>query len=184
MRIGYARVTRDAPDLKQQLSELHGGCDSICADHEPLESGRMSGTLLKCIDGLGPGDMLLVTRIERLACTLADLTDVLISLDQQGAHLKIGHWPPAPDMEPGALAEIVQRLIDFESNQRSELTQIGVAAARAEGRIGGRRHKLKPEQIKQLQAAMAEPGADPVAVGERFGVGRATVYKYLRMVVE
>ena len=183
VRIGYARANRDDSEMKEQLFHLQG-CDSIHTDYETLASGRISDTLMKCIEELNPGDELRVTRIERLACTLADLTDVLTGLDQQGAHLQIGDWWPAPDIPPGALAAIIQRLIDFESAHRSEQTQIGVAAARAEGRIGGRRHKLKAEQIKQLQAAMAEPGADPVAVGQRFGVGRATVYKYLRMVVE
>lgn len=182
LHLGYARFTRDDPDLRQQREELQG-CKQIYEDLEPPESGKRWPGLDECIEALQPGDWMVVSRIERLACTLTELNEVLLSISYRGARLGICHWNPAPEIEPGELAEIVQRLVDFESAQRSELTQAGIAAARAHGRIGGRRHKLKSEQIKELQTAMATPGADPVAVGKRFGIGRATVYKYVRMKV-
>jgi len=81
---------------------------------------------------------LVVSRIERLARTLTELTEVLTSLGERQAELRICHWDPAPIIEPSDLAEIMQRLVDFETSNRGELTRAGIAAARAKGRIGGR----------------------------------------------
>lgn len=121
-----------------------------------------------------------VARLGHLARTLAKLEDVLLTLDARQVHLRIAHWEPAPLLEVGELATITRHFIDFDTANHRELIKQGIAQARAEGRIGGRRHRLKPGQIEELKRAMAEPGADPVDVGKRFGVGRATVYKYLK----
>ena len=182
-RIGYARSAIDDPDLSRQLFELEEArCVRVYADREADGAADERAGWKACLAALDQGDMLVVSRIERLARTLAELTEVLTSLGERQAQLRICHWDPAPIIEPGELAEIMQRVVDFERANRAELTRTGIAAARAEGRIGGRRHKLKPDQIKELQALMAQPGADPIAVGKRFGVGRATVYKYLHKV--
>ncbi len=180
-RIGYARSAVDDPDLSRQLNELEeANCVRVYADREAAGADDDRTGWKACLAALDQGDILVVSRIERLARTLTELTEVLTSLGERRAELRICHWDPAPIIEPGDLAEIMQRVVDFESANRGELTRTGIAAARAEGRVGGRRHKLKPDQVKELQSLMAQPGADPVAVGKRFGVGRATVYKYLR----
>lgn len=180
-RIGYARSAIDDLDLSRQLFELEEArCVRVYADRDAAGAEDERAGWKACLAALDQGDILVVSRIERLARTLTELTEVLTSLDDRQAQLRICHWDPAPIIGPGDLAEIMQRVVEFESANRGELTRTGIAAARAEGRIGGRRHKLKPEQIRELQALMAKPGADPIEVGKRFGVGRATVYKYLR----
>ena len=179
-RIGYARAAIDDLDLKRQLSELEQAeCVKVFADHEATVADDARSEWQACLTALKPGDILVVSRIERLARTLTELTEVLTRLSERRTQLRICHWDPAPNTEPGDLAQIVQRLVDFESANRREFIQTGLVAARAEGRVGGRRHKLTPEQVKELQAMMALPGADPVAIGKQFGVGRRSVYNYL-----
>jgi DNA invertase Pin-like site-specific DNA recombinase len=182
-RIGYARSASDDPDLSRQLGELQeASCVRVYSDREATGAGDDRAGWKACLAALDQGDILVVSRIERMARTLTELTEVLSSLSERQAELRICHWDPAPIIEPGDLAEIMQRVVDFESANRGELTRSGMAAARAEGRIGGRRDKLKPDQVRELQALMAQPGADPVEIGKRFGIGRVTVYKYLRKV--
>ena len=179
-RIGYARAAIDDLDLTRQLSELEQAkCARVFADREATTADDARSEWQACLAALKPGDILVVSRIERLARTLTELTGVLSRLSERQAELRICHWDPAPITEPGDLAEIVQRLVDFESANRRESIQTGLVAARAEGRVGGRRHKLTPEQVKELRAMMALPGADPVAIGKKFGVGRRSVYNYM-----
>jgi len=183
-RIGYARSAINDPEVHQQLRELElAGCVRVYADRFVAGDDDRSGWKA-CLEALDQGDFLVVSRIGRLAATLIELTEVLMSLDERQVELRICHWDPAPNIAPGDLAEIVQRLVEFEGASQGERVRTGLIAARGAGRIGGRRHRLKPEQVKELQVLMAQPGADPIEVGKRFGVGRATVYKYLRKVLD
>jgi DNA invertase Pin-like site-specific DNA recombinase len=179
-RIGYARTAIDDPDLVLQIYELEqASCNRVYADRETNAAAEGRLGWRTCLDSLSRGDTLVVSRIERLARTLIELNEVLTTLGERQVALRICHWAPAPNIDPEDLAEIVQRLVDFESENSRELIRAGIATARAEGRVGGRRHKLKPEQIKELQALMALPGADVVTIAKRFGIGRATAYKYV-----
>lgn len=176
-RIGYARKAADDPDalhLQTELREL--GCVAVYIDSD-AERGEAWES---CLKALQVGDTLVVARLAHLARTLAKLEEVLLELDDRQVQLRIANWGLAPVLEAGELAAITRQFIDFDSANHRELIKQGIAQARAEGRIGGRRHRLKSEQIQALKRAMAVPGADPVEVGERFGVGRATVYKYLK----
>lgn len=184
-RIGYARTAIDDPDLAKQLEELEqASCIRVFADRELQVAAEERSGWKACLDTLRRGDILVVSRVERLARTLIELNEVLTTLGERQVDLRICHWAPAPNIDPDDLAEIVQRLVDFESENNRELTRVGIATARAEGRVGGRRHKLKPEQVKELQALMALPGADPVAIARRFGIGRATAYKYVHKLTD
>lgn len=181
-RIGYARSTPDEFDTREQLRELQvAGCTEFFEDLVLADVEDARRVWMAFIATLDEDDTLVVSRIERLARTLSELRDVLLTLDERKVHLHICHWDPAPTMEPGDLSEIVQRLVDFEHVNRRHLTRIGIEAARGEGRVGGRRPKLTPEQMRELQYQLREPGADPVEVGKRFGVSRATAFKYKYM---
>lgn len=183
-RIGYAWSAIDDPDVQQQLRELEfAGCVRVYADRSDAGDDDRSGWRA-CLEALDQGDFLVVSRIERLATTLNELTEILMSLDERQVELRICHWDPAPNIAPGDLAEIVQRLVEFEGANRGKQVRSGLIAARGAGRIGGRRHKLKPEQVREMRAMMAQPGADPIEVGKRFGVGRRTVFRYLRKIPE
>lgn len=179
-RIGYACATSLPGSLQEQLGELEAaGCVRVYSDDAVAPLAEMKG-LHACLGALQEGDVLVISRIERVASTLAELEEVLARIDDQGAELAIAHWHPAPRMAPGDLCEVVRRLIDFESATRSELIKSGLEAARAKGRVGGRRHRLKPDQVKALKEAMAQPGADALEVGKRFGLGKTAVYRYLK----
>jgi len=178
-RIGYARSTLDDLYVRVQAGDLElAGCTEVFCDPLLADEDEARTAWMAFLSTLEPGDTLVVSRIELLAHTMSELREKLLSLEESKVHLDICHWLPAPPMQPGALSEVVQRLADFESVNKRELTRLGVQAARVEGRIGGRRHKLKPEQIRELQRQLRESGADPVEVGRRFGVSRATAFRY------
>jgi DNA invertase Pin-like site-specific DNA recombinase len=72
----------------------------------------------------------------------------------------------------GALAE-------FERELGRERTMAGLRAARERGRVGGRPRALGEEDIPELQALMKDPDVSTQKICERFGVSKATLYRYV-----
>ncbi|ENQ2626286.1 TPA: Hin recombinase, partial [Klebsiella pneumoniae] len=59
-----------------------------------------------------------------------------------------------------------------------ERTRSGLAAARARGRVGGRKPSLSEEDVKQIRILLADPEMTVGAVAKRFNVSRMTIYRY------
>ena len=66
----------------------------------------------------------------------------------------------------------------FERNRNIERTRSGLAAARARGRVGGRKPSLSEEDVKQIRILLADPEMTVGAVAKRFNVSRMTIYRY------
>jgi DNA invertase Pin-like site-specific DNA recombinase len=179
-RVGYARTAVDDPDITLQLADLAlADCARVFEDRTLADTQPASGWMA-CLASLKRDDILVISRLERLAFTLEQLGDALRDLVARGVQLHVCHCGPPSNLELGTLAELVQRLTTFERAGRRELIHAGMIEARSKGRVGGRRHKLTTDQVTELRQLMAQPDADPVAVGERFGVSRASVYKYAK----
>ena len=177
-RLGYARTSTEDPDLLQQLYELESArCDSVFADRSALGTPDFP-QWTACLAALQMGDVLVVTRLDRVARSLKDLVTVLLRLAHKKVEFEVCGW--TSQMAPGQLAELLQRVVEFESAVNREQVQAGRAAARAQGRKDGRPFKLSAEQLKELHAMKAKPGIDVMEIANHFGVSRATAYKYLR----
>ncbi len=72
----------------------------------------------------------------------------------------------------GALAEYERELI-------RERTRAGLAAARARGRKGGRKHELTPAQVRLAQAAMSHRDTEVSELANELGISRSTLYRYV-----
>jgi DNA invertase Pin-like site-specific DNA recombinase len=85
MKIGYARVSTREQDLSGQLAELKAaGCAKVF--HEKASGARGDrAELAKVMKRLQPGDVLVVTRLDRLARSTRDLLNVLASVTERGA---------------------------------------------------------------------------------------------------
>src|SRR5215475_3636373 len=89
MKIGYARVSTDAQDHAAQRDALKAaGCERIVAEKitGPSLEGR---ALVRLIAGLGPGDHLVATRMDRLARSTRDLLNVTAAIAEAGATFEI-----------------------------------------------------------------------------------------------
>ena len=177
-RLGYARTSIEDPELLQQLYELESArCDSVFADR--IAVGAMEFPQWDvCLETLQTGDVLVVTRLDRVARSLKDLVTVLLRLAHKKVEFEVCGW--ASQLAPGKLAELLQRVVEFESAVSREQVQVGRTAARAQGRKDGRPFKLTAEQMKELHAMKARPNIDVMEIANHFGVSRATAYKYLR----
>ena len=147
MLIGYARVSTEDQNLDAQLDALGGvGADRIFSD-------RISGSLRnrpelgRLIDQLRDGDVVVVTKYDRLARSLRDLLDIVAAIQAQGAGFRslaedIDTTTPAGRLVFHVFASIAQ----FERERISERTREGLEAARRRGRVGGRPPALTAAQ--------------------------------------
>ncbi len=177
-RIGYARVSADDPDLDLQRSALHlAGVASI---HEEATSGKKPGRLVldHCLGTLRAGDTLVVWRLDRLARSLPDLVHTITALADKG----IGFESLAEKINTTSAAgkpvlHVFAALAAFERNLVRERSRVGLAAARARGRAGGRKPKLDTRQIKEIRQLMADPAIPVSHIAARYKVSRTTIYK-------
>ena len=154
--IGYARVSTEEQQTDPQLDELRAaGCREVFEERASGAS-RSRVELARCLERIGPGDTLVVVRIDRLARSLAHLLEVIERLRARGAHFR-SLGDPIDTASPqgiftlqvlGAAAELERALI-------RERTKAGLKAAKARGRVGGNPglRAGDPAAIRKIAAA-------------------------------
>lgn len=183
-RVGYARVSTDDQNLDLQRDALKkAGCSVI---YEEAASGKSTvrPELEQCRKALRTGDTLVVWRLDRLGRSLPDLIQIVAELEQRG----IGFESLSEKIETGCAAgrlvfHVFAALSEFERNLIRERTQAGLLAARARGRVGGRKPKLDAQQVREIKALLRDPDIRVADVARRYDVSRTTLYKHVGVVV-
>lgn len=178
-RIGYARVSTDDQHLDLQRDALmQAGCGVI---YEEAASGKSAARpeLEQCRKALRAGDTLVVWRLDRLGRSLPDLVHVVNDLEQRG----VGFESLTEKIETSSAAgklifHVFAALAEFERGLIRERTHAGLAAARARGRVGGRKPKLEEKQVREIKALLRDPDIQVSEVARRYGISRTTLYKY------
>ena len=171
MFIGYARVSRgDGQSTALQRRALsEAGCDRVF--EEAASGGRWDRPELhRMIDQLRQGDVVLVWKLDRLSRSLKDLLHLLEKVQAAGAGFRslteaIDTTTPAGRM----MMQMVGSFAEFERAMIKERTGAGLAAARAEGRVGGRRPKLTATQRADV--------VENVTSGRKTAAQMARLYK-------
>ena len=129
---------------------------------------------------LRPGDVLTVTRLDRLARSTTDLLHIAERLKEIGAGLRSLAEPWADTTSPAGrmILTIFAGIADFERSLIGERTSAGRAAARAKGVRFGPKPVLTVEQITHAQRVIDE-GQSVAEVARLLGVHRATLYRAL-----
>ncbi|EZN82639.1 hypothetical protein AJ69_01539 [Pseudomonas aeruginosa BWH029] len=182
-RIGYARVSTDDQHLDLQRDALtQAGCSVI---YEEAASGKSANRpeLEQCWKALRGGDTLVVWRLDRLGRSLPDLVQIVADLERQG----VGFESLTEKIETGSAAgklvfHVFAALAEFERGLIRERTQAGLVAARARGRVGGRKPKLDDQQVREIKALLRDPDIQVADVARRYGVSRTTIYKHCGVV--
>ena len=186
MLIGYARVSRaDEQDTALQKRALkEAGVERIF--EEKASGGRWDRPQLqKMLEQLRRGDVVVVWKLDRLSRSLKDLLHVMERLDQAKAGFRsLTELVDTTTSAGRMLMQMVGSFAEFERSMIRERTRAGLAAARAEGRIGGRRPKLKANQRTEI-AAMVMSGRKTAAEAARlFSVHPSTVCRLLGVVTQ
>lgn len=177
-RIGYARTSTDDPHLDLQRDALtRAGCSTVFED-TASDKGSGRPELKQCRNALREGDTLVVWRLDRLGRSLPDLVQILADLEARGvAFESLADKIEATGAAGKEIFHVFAALAEFERNLTRERAYVGLAAARARGRAGGRKPKLDDQQIREIRALLGDPTISVTDVAKRYGVSRATVYK-------
>ena len=179
--IGYARVSTQGQDLAQQRAKLSDiGCLRI---FEEKVSGakRDRPELGRLLDHLRAGDVVTVTRLDRLARSTSDLLHIAERIKDSGAGLRSLAEPWADTTSPAGrmVLTIFAGIADFERSLIGERTSAGRAAALARGVRFGPRPVLSPEQIAHARRLIEEEGRSVSEASRILNVHRATLYRAL-----
>lgn len=147
--IGYARVSTDDQDLRLQRAALKAaGCRRL---YEEKISGakRDRPELTRMLDALREGDVVVVSRLDRLARSTRDLLEIAELLNEAGSGLRSLAEPWADTTSPAGrmILTVFAGIAEFERSLIQERTSAGRAAAKARGVRFGRPKKLSDEQI-------------------------------------
>lgn len=176
MIFGYARVSTDEQSLDAQTDALNAaGAERIFAD-KISGASRKRPELDKLFDQLREGDVIVVTKYDRLARSLRDLLDIVEVIQERGAGFRslsedIDTTTPAGRLIFHVFASIAQ----FERERISERTKEGLDAARRRGRVGGRPPALTNEQKVEVRRMRDEDGKRLRDVARLFNVSISTV---------
>ena len=176
MIFGYARVSTDDQNLDAQTDAL------AAANAERIFSDKISGGMRKrpeldqLMDQLRQGDVVVVTKYDRLARSLRDLLDIVETIKARGAGFRslaedIDTTTPAGRLIFHVFASIAQ----FERERISERTKEGLEAAKKRGRVGGRPPALTPDQKIEVRRMRDEDGKNLPEIARLFKVSVPTV---------
>ena len=176
--VGYARVSSTGQDLSVQLEKL-AGCDKVFKEKRSgVDTGRPE--LKRCLDYLREGDTLLVTKLDRLARSAADLHQIVSGLTKKGVEFKVVDDPTIDTTSrTGKLVMGILALIaEFENDIRRERQMDGIAKAKERGTRFGRKPDLTPERIAEISSLRADGTTVPDII-RRVGLSKASVYRGL-----
>jgi DNA invertase Pin-like site-specific DNA recombinase len=174
--IGYARVSSIDQDLSIQETALRdAGCEVIRAEKRTGTTTAGRTELQIVLDFIRTGDVLMVTRVDRLARSIGDLQDIVRGLKAKGASLKATEQPIDTSTAAGkCFLDMLGVFAEFETNLRRERQLEGIAKAKAAGVYKGRKPSIEPAEVARLKTEGL--GA---AIAKRLGIGRASVYRVL-----
>ncbi len=178
--IGYARVSTTDQNLDLQTDALRqAGCARIFTD---TASGGLAARpqLAAALDYLRPGDTLVVWRLDRLGRSLRHLIDTVAGLEKRGTGFRSIQESIDTTTPSGRLIfHVFCALAEFERDLIRERTHAGLAAARARGRVGGRKPALTPQKAAEARRLYDEKRLTVAEIGKVLGVSRATIYRRL-----
>jgi DNA invertase Pin-like site-specific DNA recombinase len=185
MLIGYVRVSSNDQETNLQVEALKSaGCERIY--REKASGGRWDRPELhRLLDQLRKGDVLVVWKLDRLSRSLRDVLTIMEKLGEAKVGFRslteaIDTTTPAGRM----MMQMVGAFAEFERAMLRERTKAGLDAARREGRIGGRKPKLTPQQQKEIIRMVSKGDKTAAAAARLFKVHPATVCRVLARVCD
>nr|WP_131196086.1 recombinase family protein [Lichenihabitans psoromatis] len=182
MVIGYARVSTDGQTVEAQKQALQAaGADRIFAE---IASGAKTDRkeLARAVKALGQGDVLLVTRLDRLARSTRDLLNILDAVAQAKAGFRSlhDHWADTTTTHGRLMLTILGGLAEFERELILARTTDGRQRAAARGVHMGRPPKLTRHQREEALEALSLGHVSQADLARRFNVDQATISRMVR----
>ena len=181
MKIGYARVSTVEQNLDLQKDALEkAGCKKIFVDEISGTVAKREG-LEKAKEILRQGDVLIVWRLDRLGRSIRDLINWVEYLEEEEIGLQSLQESINTTTSSGKLVfHLFAALAEFERNLIRERTNAGLAAARARGRLGGRKKSLNKKEQKKVIEMYNRRNHTVKEICKMMGITKPTLYAYIR----
>lgn len=178
--IGYARVSSAGQSLDVQREKLLGA--GVEADH--IFEEKRSGTtatdrpqLTAALRFARKGDVLIVTRMDRLARSVSDLRILIDGLTERGVGFRVLDQAAVDTTTANGrlMLNMLAAFAEFETDLRKDRQREGIEKAKANGVYKGRPAKLPRDRVTELR----DQGMGATEIAKRLGMGRASVYRLL-----
>lgn len=181
MNIGYARVSSLGQSLDTQIEKLSSfGCEKI---FQEKRSGATTGKRVAVNEALEfcrEGDVLVITKLDRLARSMFDLQGIVQTLERKKADLVVLDQKIDTTTPTGRLTfHLLGAVAEFERDLINERRNEGMEQARKRGVQFGRKPKLSESKIEELRQ-VHRAGEEPKILMERFGVSKTTFYRLIK----
>jgi DNA invertase Pin-like site-specific DNA recombinase len=174
---GYARVSTGGQSLDAQVKQLRvAGAEKVFRE---TASGARTGRaqLRRVLDQLEKGDVLTVTRLDRLARSTRDLLNTLATITGKGAGFRSLNdaWADTTTAHGRLMLTVLGGLAEFERELIRARTGEGRARAKARGQSLGRPFKLTPHQRQEALRRRDRGEETLVKIGRTYNVSAATI---------
>lgn len=182
MIVGYARTSTidQTAGLEAQKRDLDAaGCERIYVEQVSSVNTAKREKLAEALDLIREGDTLTVTKLDRLARSVAHLMEIQEAIREKGASLRILDLGVDTSTPTGKLLlTMLGGIAEFERSIMLERQREGIAKAKAEGRYKGRKPTAmaKADEVMRLKAE----GKGATEIAKAVGIGRASVYRIIQ----
>lgn len=182
MKVGYARVSTTGQSLEGQIASLQAeGCEKLFEEKLSGKSADTRPQLQAAIQWCRKGDVLVCTKLDRLARSMIDLWDIVTKLEGKETALRVLDQPLIDTSKPEGkvVLSLLGYVAETERQLINERTAQGRERAKAKGVQFGRKAALSDKQLAELRAeAIGWTGA-MADLGKKYGVSRASVYRLI-----
>jgi DNA invertase Pin-like site-specific DNA recombinase len=183
MLVAYGRTStcdQQAGIEAQQRDLLAAGCEKLFV--EQVSSVAKRPQLEAALDFVREGDTLIVTKLDRLARSVADLLTIVGRLEAKKVHLRVLAMSGGQALDSSSamgrlMLSVVGAVAEFERSMMLERQREGIAKAQREGRYKGRAPTARRKSVEIIR--LKSEGVKPSEIAKRLGVGRASVYRVL-----
>lgn len=178
MKVGYARVSTIDQNLDMQMDALkQAGCDRVYEDKASGARADRQG-LRQALDQLREEDTLVVYKLDRIGRSLKDLITIVTDLTERSIQIvSIKDNIDTTTASGKLMLNMLCVLADYERTLIRERTNAGLQAARARGRLGGRKRVLSEKQIKSARALYDSQQVTVDEICKQFNISKPTFYR-------
>jgi DNA invertase Pin-like site-specific DNA recombinase len=177
MRVGYARVSTVGQKLDVQLDHL-ADCDRIYREKASASSTKNRPELKNALDFVREEDVFVVTKLDRLARSVVDLSNIIQLLEEKNVDLVVLDQGIDTTTIYGKLQfNIFASIGEFERGLITERSLEGRMKAKERGVVFGARPKLTPQNLQELIRDYETPGCSKREIAEHYGISKSSVYR-------
>ena len=179
MKIGYARVSSTGQDYQTQLDKLQAaGCEKIFHEKQSGKSADDRAQLQAALEFAREGDVFVITKLDRLARSMNDLTTITSQLQKKGVGFVVTDQQIDTTTPTGKLLfNILGSLAEIERDLINARCDEGRKAAKAKGVQFGRKPKMTDEQLDSLKADVKAGILSMQAIADKYQIARNSVYR-------